>query len=119
MVNKVRIGGIDYSVQSKEYVIDDNVAMRGRITYSPALIELDAKMAIDVIYETLLHEVFHGISTQQNLDLSENIVESLGQNMYAFLKNNPKLLSDILDIAKKDLQDRNEEISLGENTVGV
>jgi hypothetical protein len=119
MVSLVRILGIDYQIMPEGHIIDGLNILRGRIIYSPATIEIDTKCSKDVQYETLMHEVVHAVDTHYDLGFEENTVEKMGQAMYCFMKNNPKLLLEIVDIAKKDLALRNEELSLGEKVCCV
>ncbi len=48
--------------------------------------------------ELLLHESLHAMLTFLRLDNEEAIVEDLGRNLTAFLRDNPKFIKDALAV---------------------
>ena len=93
--DKVRIGGVDYSIEYVERLISgDGKALLGQIEYDTAVIRLEPN-AQDAQGKcrTLLHEIMHGIEHHFKLDLSEEEIDNLANGMYMVIKDNPDLFN--------------------------
>lgn len=89
----IRIAGKRHSVHWNADLDGDC----GLIEYMPLKISIGAGMAADEARESLLHEVIHGIAYQGGLKVKEKTVRQLSIGLYEVLKNNPKLVSYLLE----------------------
>lgn len=95
---KIRIGGVEYSVVNRSVVIVDCHECTGAIHYGENVIELsDVQRGHDSRCITLLHETFHGIVRHMGLDLKdeETVVEAFARGMYMVLEDNADRLFDL------------------------
>jgi len=96
-ISKVRIAPYDYEVQ-----YDDNLsaaaAVLGVCMADTLTILIDPTSARQVMWETLLHEVLHGVWTQTPLDSiytgeqEEQIIYCMTPRIVALLQDNPELV---------------------------
>jgi len=89
----IKIGGMDYTVEEKENEVRD----KGRSGYSNAnnqSIVVDKDMPQQLKETTFIHEVLHQIDYVYNIELSHKQVYMLEAGIYAFIKNNPSILSN-------------------------
>lgn len=96
ILKSVKIGGINYDVNvTKEAVALGNALCYGTIDYDACEIAMDAKLPIQVLEHTLLHEIFHGIVNDRKIPIDsekeEEIVEAFASGVHALIKDNPKL----------------------------
>lgn len=63
----------------------------GEIDYMNGIIRIDADMADDRKFETLWHEIIHGIDEFMAVDLTEEQVRRLGRGLAVVLTDNPQL----------------------------
>lgn len=89
--DKVRIGGVDYSIRYEERLIsDDGKALAGQIDYNKGIIRIEPKVqSIQGMCQTLLHEIMHGIEHHFKMDLTEDEIDNLASGMYMIIKDNP------------------------------
>lgn len=99
MVQSVKIGGIYYSVEVVPELRDGDIRLNGWIQYDLSKISLDAKMGEQMAFQTLWHEILHGIATQagRNSELKEPMIEALAHGIVQVLKDNP-------DVVKMSIQ---------------
>lgn len=97
MVEKVRIGPIDFSVRfNSELGITDSVA--GRISTNVSRIEIDPNLEKQRRAFVLLHEILHGILIHGRVDLGDNeesIVDILAMGVVSLIRDNPELIQEI------------------------
>lgn len=74
----------------------------GLTEFLPLRISVGGGMAPDEERESLLHEVLHAIEYQQGLTLKEQQVRQLSVGLYETMKNNPKLVSYLLEEDAED-----------------
>ncbi|MCD5384918.1 MAG: hypothetical protein LRZ94_01210 [Candidatus Pacebacteria bacterium] len=89
---KIKIGGVDYNVITKEKVQDRGVALMGKTSYSTHEISIDGTMPIAVQRLTLMHEVMHGVLhhiAEQKLCEDERFVNALANTWHQVLVDNP------------------------------
>ncbi len=97
---KLRIGHIDYKVQKKKVVRNENDSCIGLIDYYESTISLQKDLSEQVSTQTLIHEVMHGIMVESGFDQgdgvhTEDTVNRLGITLHGFLKDNIKALNKL------------------------
>jgi hypothetical protein len=70
--------------------IDDNPEVMGRTNYQYAIVRYNPYQSPDQLKDTLIHEPFHLISEQLDLNLSERQVRLLATGYLALLRDNPE-----------------------------
>ena len=91
--DKVKIGIYNYDVkETDDIIIVDNRVCSGSITYDKLEIKLTKDRPIQKKYQTLLHEIVHGIIREYDLDLKkhdeETVVDTLAIGIYQVLMDN-------------------------------
>ena len=95
ITDKVRIGGIDYSIKFVPNLRDDEKLLYGHILYDTSEIHLSDTDAKEHQRRcvVLWHEMLHGIARHAELDFSksdeETIITVLARGVYQVLKDNP------------------------------
>lgn len=94
--NKVKINGIDYEVK-KIKIGEVPPLMKnhadGQTSYSECIIYLDNELNEQRMFQIFLHEIIHTIEWANNLDSSEDYIQSMSSGLYQVLKDN-KLLKE-------------------------
>lgn len=93
----VRIGAVDYDVKlaHKEPVNPDDLVL-GEIGYGKATIYIEPEQNPQIMRQTLLHEITHGILHQAgHYEDNEAIITALGYGLYALIRSNPALIGFI------------------------
>ena len=94
--NSVKIGSVNYSIDFvPDLRDDDGERLTGQHDYNVGVIRLDdAVYNMDILHNTLMHEVLHGIWAHQSLPTAneEEYVSSIANGLTMVLKDNPKLL---------------------------
>lgn len=93
---KINIGGMIYDIKlipGKEHSDLHGRNYIGSIDHEKCLITLEKDMDGQMILESLLHEIMHGIEYSNQLKLSEKNVFRIARGFYQVLKNN-NLLKD-------------------------
>ena len=96
---KVRIGGIDYTVNYKRNITDGFYVCDGMINCKDATIELDKEIKGSVREkEVILHEILHGIFyhftvLKDGCANEEEIVNALSRGLLQVIEDNPILFS--------------------------
>lgn len=79
---------------------EHNEVLYGRYDERTATIMVDTNCHLDVLKETLVHELLHAIIKQTNSTMSdddeESLVRSLSPLLYGVLKNNPQLVDYLM-----------------------
>lgn len=91
--NKVKIGIYDYNIkETDEVIIVNDHVCTGLIAYEDLIIELKNSMPEQKKYQTLLHEIVHGIIREYSVDLGndndETIVDTMAKGLYQVLMDN-------------------------------
>lgn len=93
--DKVRIGGVDYTVIMEERIIDaEGRALRGQIDYNAAKIKLEPNVQDEQgKKQTLMHEIMHGIAKHFGLSIldDEDVIDKLATGMYMVISDNPDM----------------------------
>jgi hypothetical protein len=94
MTDKIRIIAIDYPVNLVERLRDEGEvqSLSGNIRYAKPKICLDATMEPQPMYQTLWHEIVHGISSAMNLEIEEKDVDLIATGIVQVLRDNKKVL---------------------------
>jgi hypothetical protein len=101
MLNKVKIGGIVYSINIVDKLLsDDNTKLDGQISYTNSEINLDSRLSEQTRYQILWHEILHGILTHAgNTELiGEEDINVLAYSIMQILRDNPKLFDAIKEL---------------------
>ena len=102
---RIRIGGIEYSICNKDVVVVDLHECTGSIHYGDGLIELsNVQNGHDSRCVTLLHEVFRGIARHMGLEIEneETVVDAFARGMYMVLEDNADRLFDLASKQKEE-----------------
>lgn len=95
-LSKIKIGHIQYDITHEESLIgEDGEQLYGLILYQEQKIKLRKGLKPDREIEVLLHEIIHGISSENLLDLDEKTVNTLGNGLAQVLIDSPTLLDYI------------------------
>jgi hypothetical protein len=94
----VRIGAHNFEVVMVGKNVSDDC---GRCDVTVQKIFIREDLAISVMWETLIHEVVHIIRILSGLALAdyeaeERVVQAESHFLYLFVKDNPKLLEEII-----------------------
>lgn len=86
-MDKVKIGGIVYSVEIKEDLVG-HTGNWGETNLKKTTIALDSNMSKQRTDQTLVHEIVHGIFEEAGFEQDEDKVNRLGIVLYQVLKDN-------------------------------
>ena len=84
----IKIGGIKYKVIPVDPKISESY---GKVIFESASIHLDDTLTQDVSLSTLLHEIIEVINEENELKLEHRTIQTLGTQLYAVLKDNPRV----------------------------
>lgn len=99
--SKVRIGGVDYSIQYEPNVRTGTTLLYGKIEFGECVITLSDTDGKSHQHQciTFWHEVLHGIAEHANLVLPEGdedrIIDTLAKGIYQVLQDNGAALFDL------------------------
>ena len=68
----------------------------GKCSLKNGKILLNKNLPKDVLSSTLLHEVTHMIADLNSIDLDEQVVDNLSLGYLSFIKNNRKLIEEMI-----------------------
>ena len=102
--DKLKIGAHTYDVEMVSAYVGDDC---GRVDNEKLKIVVREGMPYSSQWETLIHEVVHAYRMLAGVNLpneeeEEKIVQAEGHLLYMFLKDNPKLLEEL--IAHNEIQ---------------
>lgn len=89
--DKVKIGGFEYIVETKETPSLDGAVCFGTHSFNELKIELSNKYPTQVQECTLIHECLHAIAYLHGVGLKESEVSILANGIYAFIQDNPEI----------------------------
>lgn len=94
--DKVKIGGITYTIDFSTKPDPSDVEVDGNIRYSAQKITIRSGLDEGDEYKefVLVHEVLHGIFNMMSIEQKEEIVEKISRGLYAVIKDNPEMFSD-------------------------
>jgi hypothetical protein len=101
--DKIRIGGIDYEVDTngENLTVDELHICSGLIEYAKVKISLDKKTCYEpqIQGRTLWHEIIHGLARHfgSDFDDDEKLVDMLARGIYMILEDNIENLYDLAD----------------------
>jgi len=85
---RVKIGGIIYTVRLMDNVSEEDRQVDGYILYDKQEIRIKKGMPEDYTGKVFLHEVLHGVLNFCALEQDEAIVERLANCLHQVLKDN-------------------------------
>lgn len=92
MIEKIKVGGINYSVKEKDLSdFNNNDSFRmGQCFETKAEIEISERLPTERKNQTLVHELVHAIFFESGIELEneEEIVNRIGLILYQVLKDN-------------------------------
>lgn len=92
MLEKVKVGGIDYDVSVKDLSSFDqpNSFMMGKHHEMNTSIEISDKLSKQKRDQTFIHELLHAVVCESGLELDdeETVVNQMGLVLYQILKDN-------------------------------
>lgn len=86
-MDKVKIGGIDYSIEIKNDLVGET-GNWGETNLKKTTIALDSNMSKQRTDQTLVHEIVHGIFEEAGFEQDEDKVNRLGIVLYQVLQDN-------------------------------
>ena len=95
----VKIGGLKFKVKEVVGLVDGDNGLLGEINYTNQIIRLEKfnePFHKDLV---MLHEVMHGLITlgiNAELGSDEPFIRSLSHGLYALMRDNPKLFTDMI-----------------------
>lgn len=99
---------IKRKVRNKKSRVTKRQKLYGQIDYNKQIIQLEALQPTKEMVDTVIHEIFHGIIKEYEIQLDgrkeERFVRDLATGITDVLHNNPKLTAWI----KKRLEDQEE-----------
>ena len=96
--DKIRIGGIEYTIIHESKLNDGQALLAGQIRPMDCVIALAGESHHEYSALTLWHEVMHGIEEQFQIELGENrehIIEAFARGVYQVLQDNAGRLYDL------------------------
>lgn len=99
MKTKVKVGGVHYTVEEKEGLMQrDN--FWGEVNYYNAEIIIDSSLSDDRKEQVLIHEVTHAIFLEAGYkEQDEDMINRVSIVLHQVLKDNPHLLNPSVNIA--------------------
>jgi Zn-dependent peptidase ImmA (M78 family) len=87
---KIKIMGIEYTVEEKDVVIiDGSTNYAGSVSYQHARIEILKEMSKERKEETLIHELLHAVLYESGIsEQDEDLVNRASKVLYQVLKDN-------------------------------
>lgn len=92
------IGAFQYVINFKEHIVYGGDALYGQHNPADLILTIDSKTSPQRQAATVLHEVIHAINAQSNLDLSEEQVDVLSHQWLSVMRDNPKLITDMMAV---------------------
>lgn len=95
MINKIKVGAIDYDVELKEVIeVDNDTGYYGMCHHSEGLIEVSTRHSLQRQHQTLVHELLHavmhesGLSHEMDDEEEERLVNRISIVLYQVMKEN-------------------------------
>lgn len=95
----VKIGGLKFKVREVAELYDNDLKLEGDINYNNQTIRIEKKNMQGTKDMVLIHEVMHGLialGVSRDLGGNEDFILQLSHNLYATMRDNPKLFIDII-----------------------
>jgi hypothetical protein len=97
---RIRIGGVEYTVVEKSGLNNGENVCYGHIDYQKSIIELNPDIQEhQKKCMTLWHEIVHGIIEHTNMDVTnsseESVVDTIAKGVYQVLQDNGGVLFDL------------------------
>lgn len=100
-LNKVKIGGNEYTFEYLNDPKHGDANVYGYITYGNRRIVLQKNMPNNTQHlNTLLHEIIHGVLEERGVTHKEELVVHLGNGLTQLLRDNPSLRREIDKLCK-------------------
>ncbi|WP_282804570.1 hypothetical protein [Clostridium tetani] len=99
--NRIKIGGVTYSIIECSNPSEENPQVDGQILYHKQEIRLKNDMSREYKENIFLHEVIHGIFEHIGFDQDETIVIRLSNALHGFIKDNPNIFTKDTTISNK------------------
>lgn len=89
-MRNIRIIGIDHELRFIDRLRDNgnSNSLTGHIIYSHPAIEIDSSCSKQVQYQTIWHEIIHGIATYMNITLTEETVDAVSHGIIQVIRDN-------------------------------
>ena len=98
----VKVGALVYDLVLQEGVIDRGDAYYGLHSSEAIELLIDSTQPPQRQVVSTLHEALHAMDAQTNTKLSEDQVITLAFSMTAFLRDNSKLIADMLTVLAEE-----------------
>ena len=98
MVSKVKICSTVYKVHKQNTIIEDGNEVRfGDASFGNQSIRIATRYPYSKQLHTLLHEIFHGITDEYQIEVDEKTLSVLSNAVYALIVDNKQMIRDILE----------------------
>ncbi|MCP1355075.1 ImmA/IrrE family metallo-endopeptidase [Aneurinibacillus migulanus] len=88
MIDKVKVAGVDYTIEQADELNNDPGDM-GECIYQKALIRIKSNMSIDKQNQTLVHEILHACIEEAGFsEQDEDFVNRVGIVLHQVLRDN-------------------------------
>jgi hypothetical protein len=91
--DKVKIGGLEYTVLKNTRPCKNNVNVDGEIIYDTGTIQLRQGLeeSADYSHFVLIHEIMHGIFDHMCIEQNEELIGKISKGLHMVIKDNPDL----------------------------
>lgn len=104
--SEVKIGNINFEVvKTKNNLVFEGDPVDGIISFEESKIELGVlNRSQQVIEETFIHEVIHGIFGYMSIEQNEELIIKISKGLHQVIKDNPEIFKNevAMDISKSD-----------------
>ena len=95
ILDSIRIGGVDYSLNRHPVLNNGEVMLYGQVDYLQCRIDINTGYNRQLQYITLLHEILHVLLHNADINLGEEeeeIIDTCARGMYQVLVDNQTLI---------------------------
>lgn len=91
VLDKVKIGGIEYTVARSARPCTNDTNVDGEIIYDKATIALRQGLETCKDYDDMvfIHEILHGVFNHMCIEQDEQLIEKLSKGLHQVIKDNP------------------------------
>ena len=110
---EVKVAGVTYTVEEQENLINIEDSW-GRIDFFNSNIRVDKSLSDDRKEQSFIHEVVHAIFLEAGYkEQEEDMINRVSIVLHQVLKDNPKLLNPVANIAQVTVDNPNESFTEG------
>ncbi len=96
--SSVEIGSFMYRLLMQEHVVSRGDALYGQHDPEEIILRVDSRQPLQRQVASTLHEALHAMDAQSRNELEEAQVTVLAMQMMGFMRDNPKLVADMMTV---------------------